>query len=320
MKTLILGLGAFGFAIAKHLTYNNPNQVFYGYDHTTETLEHIGQYWTHPYFFPGVTLPSNMKYAHNLKTILPDIDILIIAIPVQRISGCFEAIKESLKSDVIVLSLSKWVDNETLQTPWELLWDILTWKKYHYGTLSWGMIASELVKEDMLWADIVIKNQAIGEKLVHMFASPRLHVQLVCSDPKTTELYSSLKNVFAIILGYYQVQGLEMSSIGYYACKIYREIDELIGMLWGEYGLPFSNYSNGGDIIATCFWNSRNKYFGTLIGSWNTVEQALEIMANENKLAEGYYTFKGIYPYIQDQPGFEEIKKIGRILIHNTSS
>jgi glycerol-3-phosphate dehydrogenase len=77
----------------------------------------------------------------------------------------------------------------------------------------------------------VIKNQAIGEKLVHMFASPRLHVQLVCSDPKTTELYSSLKNVFAIILGYYQVQGLEMSSIGYYACKIYREIDELIGML-----------------------------------------------------------------------------------------
>ena len=44
---------------------------------------------------------------------------------------------------------------------------------------------------------------------------------------KTTELYSSLKNIFAIIIGYYESKWLGMSSIWYYTCRVYKEIDQL---------------------------------------------------------------------------------------------
>ncbi|MDC0506205.1 NAD(P)-binding domain-containing protein [Candidatus Gracilibacteria bacterium] len=314
MKTLVLGIGAFGFAILKHLSESNPDTTFYAYERDESVFTHVKQNNTHPYFFDGAKLPNNIEYV-DVDEVLADMDLVVIAIPAQFIPSSFEELKSKLKPGVTLLNLSKGINNQTLQTTGESLDDILGDFDYNYGVLAGGMIASELVDGNILGADIVIENYGLGKQLEDLFGSDSLDINLLEGSTKNTELYSSLKNVFAIIIGYYEGQGLGMSSIGYYTCKVYKEISQLIVLLGGESGGSFSDYANGGDLIATCFGNSRNKYLGNLLGSGKTIAQALEVMAAENKLCEGYATLQGIYPYIKDRSGFEEIKKIGKLIL-----
>jgi glycerol-3-phosphate dehydrogenase len=104
---LILGLGAFGFAIAKHLGENNPQQIFHASEVNTEIFESIQKDRKHPYFFNGATLPDNIKLCYNTDTLLPEVDIIISVIPCQFLGGAFTDIKHQLKDGVTILNLSK---------------------------------------------------------------------------------------------------------------------------------------------------------------------------------------------------------------------
>ena len=211
--------------------------------------------------------------------------------------------------------MSKWIDNSTLQTTGELLSDILWDIDYNYWVLAGGMIASELIKGDIVAADIVIENYGIWKQLENVFWSEKLDINLLQWSIKNTELHSSLKNIFAIIIWYYEAKWLAMSSIAYYFCKVYKEIDELIVLLGGTAWGEFSNYANGWDLIATCFGNSRNKYLWNLLWSGKNITQSLEIMASEHKISEWYVTLQWIYPYIKNKQWFEEIKKIWKLIL-----
>lgn len=89
MKTLVLGIGAFGFAVLKHLSENNPEETFYAYEKNHKTFQHIQDTSTHPYFFDGLQLPNNIEYV-DVEEVLSDMDIVIIAIPAQFIAMSFE--------------------------------------------------------------------------------------------------------------------------------------------------------------------------------------------------------------------------------------
>jgi len=314
LKTLVLGIGAFGFAILKHLGENNPDTTFYAYERDETVFSHVKKTRAHPYFFDWAQLPDNIEFV-DVEVILTDMDLVVIAIPAQFIASSFEALKSKLKPGVTLLNLSKWINNQTLQTTGESLSEVLWNFDYNYGVLAGGMIASELVEWNILGADIVIQNYGLGKDLEDLFGSDTLDINLLEGSVKNTELYSSLKNIFAIIIGYYEAQGLGMSSIGYYTCRVYKEIDELILLLGWTAWWSFSNYANWGDLIATCFGNSRNKYLWNLLWSGKTIEQVLEIMAAENKLSEWYATLQWIYPYIKDRSWFEEMKKIWKLIL-----
>jgi glycerol-3-phosphate dehydrogenase len=68
------------------------------------------------------------------------------------------------------------------------------------------MIAQELVDGKTLGADIVTPNKDVGENLRNLFASESLDIHLIIRNPKNTELYAALKNIIALILGYYEGQ------------------------------------------------------------------------------------------------------------------
>ncbi len=314
MKTLVLGIGAFGFAILKHLAENNSDTTFYAYEKDEIVFSHVKENNSHPYFFDGVKLPNNIEYV-DVEDVLSDMDVVIIAIPAQFIAMSFEGLKSKLKPGVTLVNLSKWINNQTLQTTWESLSEILWNLEYNYSVLAGGMIASELVEWNILGADIVTWNYGLGKQLEDLFWSDSLDINLIEWSTKNTELYSSLKNIFAIIIWYYEGQWLWKSSIWYYTCKVYKEIDDLIKLLGGTSGWKFSDYANWWDLIATCFWKSRNRYLWELLWSWKNIAQVLEIMASENKLSEWYETLKWVYPYIKDRSGFEEIKKIGEMIL-----
>ena len=315
MKTIVLWIWAFGFAVLKHISDNNNDVIFYAYEKDEKVFDYIKKNKSHPYFFDGTKLGNNIVFVDDLKDVISQMDLIISVIPCQFASLAMNDIKDYLKSWVTILNLAKGINNKTLETIWDSLERIFYWKDFYYADLSWGMIASELVEWKDLWADIVIQNDKIWEKLKNLFESDNLRINLVKGSIKNIELYWALKNVLAIIIWYYEWRGNEVSTLSFYFCRLYEELKDLIVLLWWNDNLVFSDYSLGGDLITTCFWNSRNRYFGKLVWEWRTIGEVLEIFKNENKIAEGYETIKWIYPVIKGEDWFDEIKKVCGIVL-----
>lgn len=314
---LILWLGAFGFAIAKHLWKNNPEQIFHASEVNPEIFEAISNSRKHPYFFPWVELPENIKlvgdkyfrpeaWNENIHS-LQDADIIISVIPCQFVWWAFKSMKEFLKPWVTILNLSKGIDNQSLETVSEKLAGVLEWIDYSYSYLAGWMIAQELVDEKMLGADIVTQMQEVGEDLKKLFISERLDINLKIWHPKNTELYAALKNIIALILWYYEGKGAWASTLGYYFSKLLGEMRNVILELQADEEIDFTDFALSGDLIATCFGESRNRLLGNMLGKWMSISEALDELKSQKKISEGYETLKGIYTLTKEKKDFEEI-------------
>ncbi|NDK09236.1 hypothetical protein GW846_00460 [Candidatus Gracilibacteria bacterium] len=308
---LILGLGAFGFAIAKHLGENNPKTTIFASEINAEIFKNISETRKHPYFFEGVTLPTNIELISDANAELGNIDIIISIIPCQFVGGAFSGMKEYLKDGVTILNLSKGIDNQSLQTVSEKLSEVLDGINYNYAYLAGGMIAAELVEGKKLGADIVTQNNETGEILEKIFESESLQINLKIGSPKNTELYAALKNIIALILGYYEGTGAGASTLGYYFSTLLGEIKQIIKLLDGDSNLEFTDYALSGDLIATCFGASRNRLLGNMLGKGTSISEALSELKTQNKIAEGYETLKGVYTITKGKEGFEEINSFG---------
>ncbi len=300
MKVCVCWVGAFGYAMLKLIQNASSIEALYAYEQDTIVLDHLKRYNTHPYFFEGVSVSNRIIFTGDYESVLPFIDIIIIAIPCQFILPFLPKIKNFLKPWVTILNLSKWINNWTLKTIAEDTEKVLKGVSYEYAILSGGMIAKEVIDWKPLGAQIGINKWEVWERLKSLFEWTNLEVEITKGNIQNIELYSALKNVIALMIGYYEWQWYSASTLWYYFCKIYKEIDVLIHELGWDDGYDFSDFAVWGDLIATCFWDSRNKYLWKMIWSWMPPKEALEKLTSEKKRAEGYETLKGIYSLVKD--------------------
>jgi glycerol-3-phosphate dehydrogenase (NAD(P)+) len=292
VNILTFWIWAFGFAILKHIGDKKDIVWLYATDKDEFSINFLKKFRRHPYFFEGVKLSEKIIFTTHYKDILPSIDVVIIAVPSQVAVNLIQEIKPHLKKWVILLNLAKGINNETFMTISEGIKKEMKKFPYHYAVLSWGMIAKELVEGVPLWADIGVIDEETWKKLKNLFEHTNLEINIVRRGIRNIELYGALKNVMSIVLGYYEGKWYASSSLGYYMCNLIVEVRAIIKLLWGEEDLEFENYSFGGDIVASCFGDSRNKLFGKLLWSGKTVEEALAFMEKEKKRAEWYETLK----------------------------
>lgn len=178
------------------------------------------------------------------------------------------------------------------------------------------MIAKELVDGAPLWADIAVTDEDASKRLKKLFHQKNLEINIVRRGIRNIELYGALKNVVAMIIGYYEGKWYGASTLWLYMCKLFGEIKGIVKMLWGEDDIDFEDFSLWGDIIASCFWDSRNKYFWKLIGSGKTAEEALAILIQEKKRAEWFETLKGLKRLlIKKKEGFELTQQMIKIAL-----
>ncbi len=318
MKTLTLWLGAFGFAINKVLWENNKEKTFFAYELNKEIVENIWKTRTHPYFFKNAKLPENIKIIENIEDKIWETDLLIIAIPAQFIGSFMEKIKNKLKKNVIIINLAKWIDIKENKTIFKTLEKIIGKDNFIYGIFSGGMIASEVVEWKKLWADLGISDFKIWEKIKKLLENENLEIKLQ-KDILNIELYWSIKNIASIIVWYYEGKWNEASTVWYHFVNFYNEMKEIIELYWWNKNLDFSYYSLWWDLIASAFWNSRNRYFWKLLWEWKNISEVLEILKKENKHAEWYETLKAVYKKVENKKWFNYVKMMYKKVEENKS-
>lgn len=307
MKILTLWLGAFWFAINKLIWENNPDEIFYACELNKDIFNSLLKTRLHPYFFEWYKLPNNIELIDNIDDIISEVDLLIVAVPVQFIFWALSWLSKKLKKWVTILNLAKWIDIKQDKTISQLLEKQFIGLEYNYSVLSWWMIASEVVEWKKLWADLWIQNIDFWNKIKQLFENENLKIE-IRKDILNIELYWSIKNIMAILVWYYEWKWEQFSTIWYYLVEFYSEMKDIISIYWWNKELDFSYYSLWWDIVATCFWNSRNRYFGNLLWKWNSINEVLEILKSEKKHAEWYETLKAVYNRVKDEDWFEITK------------
>lgn len=314
MKTLVVWVWAFWFAILKHLSSINPLKTFFAVEKDELTLKTLLEKRENPYFYSWIKLWKNIEFFSSENFDYSSFDLIIIAIPAQFVWSFLDSIKSNLKPWVTFLNLAKWIDNKNIETIWEIFTKKLAWFDFKYANLSWWMIALELIEEKKLWATISSKNTEVLEKLKNIFHWNNLEISL-SNDVKNSELSWSIKNIISLYIWYLEAKWNNMSSIWYYLSKIFKEIPELFIDLWWNKELNYQEFYFIWDIIATCFWDSRNKYFWKLVWSWLSSIEAKQKLFLEKKHAEWYETLVWIKDIIKNNKNLKEFNNIVEIFL-----
>jgi glycerol-3-phosphate dehydrogenase (NAD(P)+) len=269
MKVSILGGGAFGSALAIHLSKKNANiTVWEFFDHIATKL----QIERKSDALPGMTLPENVKFTSNIKESIEFAELIVVAVPSEKIEETFNSVKDLIKDQKIVVCSKGFTADHKLLTV--AISDILQDKEIYY--LSGPTIALELAKGNL--AGMVLAGPDFHEEIVELFKSDYLRIEF-SKDQIGCQVGAALKNVINILVGI--TEGLELGedTKAYIFTKGLEEIAN-IGVAMGAQRETFYGLTCMGDLTL----NSRNRNVGIKIGKGQTVEQ---IQAEIGQTLEG---------------------------------
>lgn len=314
MKFTVVGAGAWGTSFAVHLARLGHEVVL-----APRRAEHAAQVAAereNADYLPGVALPEALRVEHGLRRALDDVDVAMIASPMQALGFTCARVREALGERAAgegpwVISLAKGLEAGTHRRPSQVIATEL--ERCRVGTLTGPTNALEVAKG--LPAAMVLAAGANAAERAAAAAENGSEVQAtrtaafdVCAvqaalSGPTLRVYRSddlagveygacLKNIYAIAAGC--CDGLRLGDNAK-AALLTRALAEMVrvGVALGAQPETFYGLSGFGDLAATCHggW-SRNREFGQKLGEGAT---AGSLIAGRRTVVEGYRTAESFH-------------------------
>lgn len=308
MKTVVIGSGSWGTALAQVLADNKEEVIIYGIEKSE--IDDINLNHENSKYFEGVELNPNLKATDDI-TVVKDADIVLLAVPTFAIEGICLQIDPYLKNNIIVVNVSKGFHPETSERMSEVIRRCIS--KEHLSSvvsLIGPSHAEEVVIRLLTTIDAVSLKEEDAQVIQRTFSNNYLRIY-TGDDEIGSELGVAIKNVMAIASGI-------LSGLGYQdntrAALITRGLQEMIryGVFFGGKQQTFIGLTGIGDLIVTCTSiHSRNFEAGYQIGKENDVTNFLKY---NKKTVEGVRTAKIVHKVAKenniDMPICEEVHQI----------
>lgn len=308
MKTVVIGSGSWGTALAQVLADNKEEVIIYGIEKSK--IDDINLNHENSKYFEGVELNPNLKATDDI-TVVKDADIVLLAVPTFAIEGICLQIDPYLKNNIIVVNVSKGFHPETSERMSEVIRRCIS--KEHLSSvvsLIGPSHAEEVVIRLLTTIDAVSLKEEDAQVIQRTFSNNYLRIY-TGDDEIGSELGVAIKNVMAIASGI-------LSGLGYQdntrAALITRGLQEMIryGVFFGGKQQTFMGLTGIGDLIVTCTSiHSRNFEAGYQIGKENDVTNFLKY---NKKTVEGVRTAKIVHKVAKenniDMPICEEVYQI----------
>jgi len=300
-KISFLGFGAFNCALAHYLTKkykDNDNYDFFFWDIDGDIYENFSKNKKHPYHFQEMEFNNKIQSCKNKEDLIKDADIVIVGINAQAFNKAFEGISSIVNKGTTFVIVSKGIDIQTHELLSSIVNKHLKNSSFNHNTaiLSGGTIASDIANRIPVIAEVACKENTCTKLIADLFHSNTFRIY-TNDDVLSVEIAGALKNFISIGAGICEglsfTVGTKSSFITRAAFDVYK-IAKKMGVSDTIF-LPGSA-SFWGDIMLSCFGNTRNKEFGKRIcESEKTPKEVHEEMKTERKTVEGYYTVKVAY-------------------------
>lgn len=301
MKISVLGLGAYGIALAKVL-YGNDNTINL-WTKFKDEADVVLLKRENSAVLPGVKLPKDIKIYTDLKRCINGSDVIIIAVPTSAVREVSRELSNIINEKQIICVASKGIEIDTNM----LMSDVVKQETNtdNICVISGPSFAIELANNSEVGFMLASKKKSISLVLKVCLENGNIKVNTT-TDIIGVQVGGAVKNVFAIIMG--MLDGMNKSD-STKAAVLSRLVDDLrfiIEILGGKINTVFS-YSGIGDMLLTCMsTKSRNYTFGRNIGKGMPACKALEKMSV--KTVEGLYTLDSIYDILNERK--VEVKSI----------
>ena len=254
-RIVIAGAGVFGTALAERLSWNEDNSILL-YSIEEDAVEDIQSHHRNSKYFPGRHLHKQIRATTDIRN-LYDADVLFLAIPSQVIETFTHTVYPHMKSDVLVVNLSKGLAKDG-----GFLTDCIPFPRK--GTLKGPTFAVEVIN-GMPSAMTFGGDIADVPLMQEMFSGTQISIDHA-DDIRSVELLSVLKNMYAIAIGIVSGRYNSPNVDFLVLTRAVREMRDLLEMHGCSSDAIF-NYCGIGDLGLTALNDlSRNRTLGLLIG------------------------------------------------------
>ncbi|MXP56645.1 NAD(P)H-dependent glycerol-3-phosphate dehydrogenase [Pantoea sp. Mhis] len=284
----VIGAGSYGTALAVALARNKHLVLLWGYnDKFITKLKHDRCNNT---FLPNVPFSNMLIPESNLAKVVNTSQDLIIVVPSYAFSNILIQIKHHLRPDSRIVWATKGLEKRTGRLLYDVAREILG-NNIPLAIIAGPAFAKELAIGLPTTITLVSNDKQFVKDLQNkFFYDSFLHIKH-SSDYIGVQLSAAIKNVIAISVGI--SDGINFGSNARITLII-NGLNEMskLGTVLGADPATFTDMAGLGDLILTCTNNqSRNRYFGMMLGEGKSVEEARHIIG---QVIEGYSNNKEI--------------------------
>lgn len=310
VKTIgIIGAGAWGTALAKHLAEKGLGVCLWAYEH--EVVSAINTSHENPVFLKGVTLPPSLTATSSLVEATQRCEGILFAVPSHTTRSVLHKLASCLSNPLPLVCATKGIEENTAKLMTQVMEDELPPSMHRsLMVLSGPSFASELSAGKPTAVCLAGPDGELVQRFQSVLMTPVFRVY-ADTDVIGVQLGGALKNVMALAAGV--IDGLEL-GLNARAALITRGLAEIIrlGMAMGADPRTFYGLSGVGDLVLTCTGIlSRNHAVGMQLGSGKRLET---ILAGMQAIAEGIRTARAALTlarrYQIDMPIIQEINAV----------
>ncbi|MEZ4752287.1 MAG: NAD(P)H-dependent glycerol-3-phosphate dehydrogenase [Bdellovibrionota bacterium] len=304
-KIAVIGSGSWGTAVANVFADAGSQVTIWGRD--PKVVEGINASHHNPRYLSAFELSSQLEASADLAKTLAWADVVVCAIPTQKIRSVFGPHRAILSGKWIV-NTSKGIEESTYKRISEIFSELAP--DSPFAVLSGPTFAEEVVKRLPSAITVACEDLAVATEVQRLFSTPYMR-GYASDDVCGVEWGGALKNVVAVATGIASGVGLGLNT---QAALINRGIAEIVRMATfkGARPITFLGLSGMGDLVLTCTGDlSRNRRLGIAMGQGKSLEEAF---AHLGGVAEGAFTARAAYEMAMkdkiEMPLTEQVYKI----------
>ncbi len=289
MKTVVIGSGSWGTALAQVLQDKNEDVIIYGLDEAE--INDINDYHQNRKYFPDVKLNEKLCATTDIS-VVKNADVIVLSVPSIAIEAVCMQIQELVDHPIIIVNTAKGFHPKTNGRMSEVIRQVMPAEKLSsVVSLIGPSHAEEVIIRMLTTICAVSQKEADAERIQHLFSNQYLRVYRG-NDEIGSEIGVALKNAIALASGM-------LAGLGYgdntRAALITRGLAEMIRYCsaMGGQKSTMMGLTGIGDLIVTCTSvHSRNFQAGYTIGKEGNAKHFLE---TNTKTVEGIRTVKIVH-------------------------
>ena len=290
-KVSVLGGGAWGTALALHAGRKGHDVLIWARE--PEVVEAVNTLHENTVFFKGHKLPDTVRCSADGAAVAAHGDLVLVVIPTPFVERVLAPLAGALRADQILVSCTKGILNDTLETPDAILKRVLPPRLHsRLAFLSGPSFAAEVALEHPTAVTLAAEDEGVARRAAVLLSTPRFRCYTT-TDVAGVELGGALKNVLAIAAGISDGVGFGNNAR---AALITRGLSDLsrLAVKRGANPLTLSGLSGVGDIILTCTGDlSRNRTVGLRLGRGEALADVMASMGGAHP--EGVLTSKAAH-------------------------
>lgn len=290
MDIAVIGAGSWGTTLANLLAKKEHRVTLWIYER--DLAARMAASRENDLYLPGFPLSPQLDFTAELEEAVRGRQLVLLVPPSQVMRQVVSGIAGWIGEETLLVSASKGIENDSLQTMAEVIGECLGPKSRERLTFLSGPSFAREVAAEMPTAVVAASSDGQAAATTQeVFSTPYFRVY-TNDDVMGVELGGALKNVIALAAGVSDGLGFGYNTR---AALITRGLAEMnrMGLALGANPTTFAGLAGMGDLVLTCTGDlSRNRTVGMELGRGRTLA---EILSGMKMVAEGVQTTLSAY-------------------------